>query len=148
MIIKENTIDNGCVNVTIKSVRTSLTEDALTVFKTIANESKYLQIKTADIVDMQNYDMVKDNCISKPSFICTNDVNHIGVSLEGDHMIRNWDLFGSMINCSSTKAYEIYAPIYSSYIRTLLYSLTLDVDYSSKLKAVRDGVTKQINTEV
>ena len=47
-----------------------------------------------------------------------------------------------------TKAYEIYAPIYSSYIRTLLYSLTLDTDYSSKLKAVRDGVTKQINTEV
>lgn len=94
------------------------------------------------------FDWVKDNCISKPSFICTNDVNHLGVSLEGDHMIRNWDLFGSMINCSSTKACEIYAPIYSSYIRTLLYSLTLDVDYSSKLKAVRDGVTKQINTEV
>lgn len=32
MIIKENTIDNGCVNVTIKTVRTSLAEEALTVF--------------------------------------------------------------------------------------------------------------------
>ena len=53
-----------------------------------------------------------------------------------------------MSNCISTKACEIYAPIYSSYIRTLLYSLTLGTDYSSKLKAVRDGVTKQINTEV
>lgn len=45
MIIKENTIDNGCVNVTIKTIRTSLTEEALSVFKTIAYESKYLQIK-------------------------------------------------------------------------------------------------------
>ena len=37
MIIKENTIDNGCVNVTIKTIRTSLTEEALTVFFNIGH---------------------------------------------------------------------------------------------------------------
>ena len=67
MIIKENTIDNGCVNVTIKTIRTSFTEEALSVFRTIAYESKYLQIKTADVVTMQNYDMAKllaEGCFS------------------------------------------------------------------------------------
>ena len=72
MIIKENTIDNGCVNVTIKTIRTSLTEEALSVFKTIAYESKYLQIKTADVVDMQNYDMAKllaEGCFSNNKWL-------------------------------------------------------------------------------
>lgn len=94
------------------------------------------------------FSWVKEHCTESPNFFCTNDPNYRGVLLESDHITRNWDYMCVNMKCDCVKAYQTYYSIYSRYIRTLMYTLTIDTDCKSKLVAVREGVAKQLETEV
>lgn len=90
MRIEESIIDNGFHEVTIKTVRTYTTEEALRVFKQIVSESKYLYSDFKVAMSMEAGDMSKllaEGCFSDNKWLIGAYVNNVcvgGVMLTRD----------------------------------------------------------------